>query len=177
LHDAHARRAVSSNPMPQTGTWEAQGTTTNGATYAKKLFATTYTDGYFRSYVNLAAGYTRPVNVLRYRTGADVSLGYLYVTTTGQLALRNDIGAVTTTSTTNFTAGSWHSLELHLAVNGTSSSTEVWLDSTKVNDLSLTNQNWGTTPIGKVQIGEVQTGRTYSVSFDDVAFDTQRVGQ
>jgi hypothetical protein len=61
-------------------------------------------------------------------------------------------------------------------VNGTSSSTEVWLDEVKITTLSLNGQNWGTTPIGKVQIGEVQSGRTYNVSFDDVAFDTQRIG-
>ena len=162
---------VVQSSLKHSGTWAAQGTTTTGATYAKKLLSTTYTDGYFRSYVYLAAGYTSQVNVLRYRTAADASLGYLFVTTTGKLALRNDVGAVTTTSLTSFTSGAWHSLELRLVVNGTSSSTEVWLDNTRINDLSLTNQNWGTTPIGKVQIGEVITGRTYSVTFDDVAFD------
>ncbi len=159
-----------------TGTWAAQGNTTNGATYAKKTLSTTYTDGYFRIYFYLAPGYTSQVNVLRYRTAADGSLGYLFVTTAGKLALRNDVGAVTTTSATSVASGAWHALELHLTTNGSASSTEVWLDDTRVTDLSLTGQNWGTTPIGRIQIGEVQTGRTYNVTFDDVAFDPARVG-
>ena len=162
--------------LTHTGSWAAQGSTTNGATYAKKLLATTYTDGYFRSYVYLAAGYSSQVNLLRYRTAADGSLGYLFVTTAGKLALRNDVGAVTTTSATGFSSASWHSVELRVVVSGTTSASEVWLDGTRINDLSLTAQNWGTTPIGKVQIGEVQTGRTYSVTFDDVAFDALPIG-
>lgn len=162
--------------LTHSGTWAAQGITADGRTYAKKQLSTTYTEGYFRSYVYLAAGYTSQVNMLRYRTATDTSLGYLFVTTTGSLAVRNDVGAITTTSTIPLTSGSWHSLELRLVVNGTSSSTEVWLDGTRIDALSLSNQNWGTTPIGKIQIGEVQSGRTYSVAFDDVAFDSQLVG-
>lgn len=162
--------------LTHSGTQAAQGTTTDGRTYAKKLLSTTQISGYLRSYVYLAAGYTSQVNVLRYRTTSDTSLGYLFVTTAGSLGLRNDVGGTTTTSTTPFTSAAWHSVELRLVVNGTSSSTEVWLDGTRVNDLSLSNQNWGTTPIGKVQIGEVQSGRAYSVVFDDVAFDTQLIG-
>jgi fibronectin type 3 domain-containing protein len=162
--------------VKHTGTYGAQGNTTNGATYAKKLLATTYTDGYFRIWFYLASGYTAQVNVLRYRTAADASIGYLYVATTGKLTMKSDISAVITTSATSVTSNAWHALELHLVVNGTSSSTEVWLDNVKVNDLSLSGQNWGTTPIGKVQIGEVQSGRTYNVTFDDVAFDTAQIG-
>lgn len=52
----------------------------------------------------------------------------------------------------------------------------MWLDGAKVDDLSLTNQNWGVAPIGRIQIGEVQSGRTYNVAFDDVVFDPQRIG-
>jgi fibronectin type 3 domain-containing protein len=157
------------------GTWAAQGTTTNGATYAKKQLPATYTDGSLRAYVYLAS-YASQVNLLRFRTATDGSLGYLFVNTAGKLSLRNDIGAVTTTSTTTFTTGAWHSLELRVTVNGTSSSSEVWLDGSRIGDLSLTNQNWGVAQIGKIQIGEVQSGRTYNVVFDDVVFDTQLIG-
>lgn len=37
----------------------------------------------------------------------------------------------------------WHSLELHLVVNGTASATEGWLDGVKVSDLSWAGQSWG----------------------------------
>ena len=37
-------------------------------------------------------------------------------------------------------------------------------------------QAGGTTPIGKVRMGEVIIGRTYLVTFDDIAFDTALIG-
>jgi hypothetical protein len=92
-------------------------------------------------------------------------VGYVGVSTSGKLLLRNDFGAATTTSTSSVSVDAWHSLELHLVVNGTASATEVWLDGVEVSDLSWAGQNWGTTPIGKVQIGEVIAGRTYKLTF------------
>ncbi len=155
------------------GTYAAEGNTTNGNTYAKKTLPSTYTDGYSRIYFNIVSTASQ-VNLLRYRTAGDVSIGYLFVTSTGKLGLRNDVGAVTTTSSTTVGSG-WHALELHMTINGASSITEVWLDGVQITSLSLTT-NLGTTPIGELQIGEVQTGRTYDVIFDDVVFDIQRVG-
>ena len=155
------------------GTYAAQGNTTNGNTYAKKTLPTNYTDGYGRIYFNLVS-YASQVNLLRYRTSADASIGYLFVNTSGKLGLRNDVTATTTTSTTSVGSG-WHALEFHVVINGASSTTEVWLDGIKVNDISITT-NWGTTPIGRVQIGEVMSGRTYNVIFDDVVFDLQPIG-
>ena len=159
--------------MVHSGTYAAQGNTTNGNTYAKKTLPTNYTDGYGRIYFNLAS-YSSQVNLLRYRTSADVSIAYLFVNTSGKLGLRNDTAATTITSATSVGSG-WHALEFHVVINGASSTTEVWLDGIKVNDLSITT-NLGTTAIGRLQIGEVMTGRTYNVIFDDVIFDTQQIG-
>jgi hypothetical protein len=114
------------------------------------------------------------VNLLRLRTASDVSIGYLFVSTSGKLGLRSDAAATTTTSTTSVASG-WHALEFHAVINGTASTTEVWLDGVKVNDLSITT-NLGTAAIGRVQIGETMTGRTYNVVFDDVVFDTSPIG-
>jgi hypothetical protein len=155
------------------GVYAAEGNTTTGNTYAKKTLPATYNDGYSRIYFNLVS-YSSQVNLLRFRDSAGNSIGYLFVSTSGKLGLRNDVGAITTTSTTAVGAG-WHVLELHMTVNGTSGITEAWLDGVQVSSLSLTT-NLGTTPIGGLQIGEVQTGRTYDVLFDDVVFDIQRVG-
>jgi hypothetical protein len=155
------------------GTYAAQGNTTNGNTYAKKTLPTNYTDGYERVYFNLVS-YSSQVNLLRYRTSADVSIAYLFVNTSGKLGLRNDVSATTITSTTSVGSG-WHAVEFHVVINGASSTTEVWLDGIKVNDLSITT-NLGTNLIGRLQIGEVMTGRTYNVIFDDVIFDTQQIG-
>ena len=161
------------NSNTHSGTYAAEGNTTNGATYAKKLLPSTYASGYLRAYIYIASAASQ-VNVLRFRTAADGSIGYLYVTAAGVLGLRNDAGAQTLNSSTTFSFGAWHSLELHFAI-GPSGGSEVWLDGVLVTSLSAT-MNLGTTNIGKVQIGEVNTGRTYDVIFDDVVFNTTRVG-
>jgi hypothetical protein len=162
--------------LAHSGRYAAQGNTTNGGTYAKKTLPSTYTDGYARIYFNLVS-YTSQVNLLRFRTAADGSLAYLYINTAGRLALQNDVSPTSFVSTASVSAGSgWHSLEFHAKINGAASQTEVWLDGTPVGSLSLTLE-MGTTPIGKVQIGEVNTAsRVYNVVFDDVGFNTQRVG-
>ena len=159
--------------LVHSGTYAAQGNTTNGATYAKKTLPTTYNEGYARIYFNLVS-YSSQVNLLRYRTSADASIGYLFVNTSGKLSLRNDVAATTLTSATSVGSG-WHALEFHVLINGASSTTELWLDGTRITDLSITT-NLGTTAIGRLQIGEVMTGRTYNVIFDDVIFDTQQIG-
>jgi hypothetical protein len=167
---------VAQGSLVHGGSFAVRGNTTTGRTYAKKTLPATYTDGYARIYFYLASGYASQVNLLRFRAAADASLGYLYVSTAGTLGLRDDAGAVTKLSGTGVAADAWHALELHVTIAGTASSTEVWLDGTRITDLSLTGQNWGSNPIAAFQIGEVQTGRTYDVTFDDVAFGTGRIG-
>ena len=159
--------------LVNSGNYAAQGNTTNGATYAKETLPATYSDGYGRVYFNLVS-YSSQVNLLRLRTSSDVSLGYVFVSTSGKLSLRNDVAATTLTSATSVGNG-WHALEWHAVINGAAGSTEVWLDGTQIGDLSGT-ANLGTTAIGRLQIGEVASGRTYNVVFDDAAFDTQRIG-
>ena len=164
---------VTQSALKHAGVYAAQGNTTNGATYAKKLFATTYSNGYARVYFNIVSASSQ-VNLLRFRTAADGSIGYLGVNTAGKLLLGNDTGGAVTTSATSPGAG-WHALELHMIINGASGTVEVWLDGVRINDLSMT-ANLGSTLIGKMQIGEVQNARTYNVMFDDAAFGTTRIG-
>jgi hypothetical protein len=159
--------------LVHSGGFAAQANTTTGNTYAKKTLASTYTDGYARIYFNLVSSASQ-VNLLRLRSLGDGSIAFLFVNTSGKLGLRNDIAAAATTSTTSVSSG-WHALEFHLLINGASSTTEVWLDGVRINDLSFTT-NLGTSPIGRLQIGEVMSGRTYNVIFDDVVFDTQLIG-
>lgn len=157
------------------GTFAAQGNTTTGATYAKKTLPSTYTNAYARVYFNILSQ-TSQINLLRLRTAADGSIAYVYVDTAGKLALRNDAGAATFTSTTTVSSGSgWHALELHAVINGVASSTEVWLDGVKMTSLSVTT-DLGITPVGRMQIGEVQSGRTYNLVLDDAVFNTAPIG-
>ncbi len=156
------------------GSFAVEGATTNGGTYAKKTLPAAYGDGFGRLYFNVKSASSQ-VNLLRFRTAADGSLGYLFVTPTGQVGLRNDVAATTTMSSAVAGAG-WHSIELHMTVNGTGSSIEAWLDGVRLGDVSPSGVNLGTTPIGRLQIGEVQAGRTYDVVFDDAAFGSARIG-
>jgi hypothetical protein len=158
-----------------TGSSAAEGNTTAGNTYAKKTMPATYTDAYSRVWFNVKSSASQ-VNLLRHRTAADGSLAYAFVSATGQLGVRNDVAGTTTNSSVVVAPGSgWHELELHTVINGTASVIEVWLDGVRVDALSTTTANLGTTPVGKMQIGEVQSGRTYDVVFDDAAFGTARV--
>ena len=156
------------------GTFAAEGKTTTGATYAKKLLPSTYASGFARAYVDVVSASSQ-VNLLRLRTAADGSIGYLYVTAAGMLGLRDDAGGVTLSSTTSLTFGTWHSLEVHFTINGISGASEVWLDGNPVADLTTT-LDLGTTNIGKIQIGEVLSGRTYDVIFDDIVFSASAIG-
>jgi outer membrane biosynthesis protein TonB len=156
----------------QNGSFATQGNTTNGNTYAKKTLPSTFLDAYSRIYFNLLS-YSSQVNVLRYRTATDSNIAYLFINTAGKLGLRNEVAGTTYTSATSVSGG-WHSLELHVTINGASSATEVWLDGVRIDDLSVTT-NLGSTPVGRFQIGEVQSGRTYNVVFDNTVFNDQRI--
>jgi hypothetical protein len=67
-------------------------------------------------------------------------------------------------------------VELHLVVNGTASTIEVWLDGNPVSALTMQTANLGSALIGQLQLGENQTGRTYDIAFDDLVVQTARVG-
>lgn len=150
------------------GSYAVEGNTTVGATYAKKTLPSTYT------YIHASVWYrilsqVDQVNLLRVRTSGAVSIGYLYVNSTGKLGLRDDAGNSTLTSLVTPGPG-WHVVELTLTMNGTSSSSVVRLDGTLVPSLSDT-RDWGPNPIGQWQIGEVQGARTYDVLYDDAEID------
>jgi fibronectin type 3 domain-containing protein len=157
----------------QQGAFAAQGSGSATGHYAKKTLPSTYTDAYARVYFNILS-YSSQVNLLRLRTANDTSIGYVFVSTSGNLSFRNDVGAVTATSASTVGMG-WHALEVHMTVNGAASTVEVWLDGLSITDLSITT-NLGTTPVGRMQIGEVQSGRTYDLLLDSAAFGTGRLG-
>jgi len=109
------------------------------------------------------------------RDGSGNSIGYLYVTAGGFLGFHNDAANTNVTSTTSVATG-WHALELHIALSGTASTVEVWLDGAAVS--ALTSVGTATTTaasIGQMQIGETGSG-TWDVLFDDAAFGTSRIG-
>jgi hypothetical protein len=84
--------------------------------------------------------------------------------------VRNDVAAKTTNSTTAVSTGTWHLLEAHLVVAGSSSKISVSLDGTPVSGLSLTD-DFGTTPVQRIQFGDNSGGKTFDLYFDDITVD------
>jgi hypothetical protein len=154
------------------GSWAARGTTTNGATWAYRQLASTYTELFYRlQFKVVSQGPTSNVNVLKFRTGTGASILGVYRSSSGNLAYRNDVAGISTASSTPVSAGVWHDVQVRVLINGVFGATETWLDGIRIAALSKT-ENFGTSPIGRIQIGENSTGRTYDVAIDEVVADT-----
>lgn len=157
------------------GVYAARATSTGTATYAYKQLSQTQNDLYYRLWFKLISQGANSVYLQRFRTGSNGAVLGVYVNSNSKLAYRNDIAATTTTSETVVTSGVWHELQVHVLINGTAGGTEVWLDGTRITDLSQT-QDLGTTAIGRIQLGESSSGRTYDVAFDEIALSTKFIG-
>jgi hypothetical protein len=155
------------NATVHAGSYAAQETSTGSAAYARETLPGTYTELWGQAWVDLASNSTT-AGLFGFRTSSGGSIVRVYLSSTGQLSLRNDVGGVSFSSTTTVPAGSWHLVTLHAVINGTSSSVDVSLDGTQVPDLALAGQNLGTSPAGMFQLGDNVAGHTYDVALDDV---------
>jgi Fibronectin type III domain/PASTA domain len=153
------------------GLWAAEATATGGAgAFAYKDLTQTETNLWYETRFNILS-HTTNVNLLRFRNnlGAHNALATLFVSTTNKLGLRNDVTGVQTTSvTTSVTLNTWHLAQVYVTINGTSSSTAVWLDGTPVASLSQAGINLNTNPIGRLELGDPTAARTFDVAFDNV---------
>ena len=166
---------VVQNATTHSGGFGAEAVSTGAAVYARDTLGGSYSSLYMRGYFLVKTVPSSTVTLFGFRTAGNTSIARLYVDSQGRLALRNDAGAVSTTGPL-FSPGSWHSVELHLVVNGGASTVEVWLDGNVVSALTTQTANLGSTPIGQIQMGENQTGRSYDIAFDNVVVQTARVG-
>jgi parallel beta-helix repeat protein len=157
------------------GSWGARGTTTSAATWAYKTLGTTYTELHYRiRFKVISQGSTSTVNLLKLRTATGTAIFGLFRASNGNLGYRNEVAAVSTTSSTPVTTGAWHEVQVRVRINGASGESETWLDGVRIATLSK-SENFGTTPLGRVQIGENSSGKTYDVAFDDVVANTSFV--
>jgi hypothetical protein len=158
------------------GSWAARGTSANGTTWAFRTLSSTYSELYLRiRFKVVSQGSSSTLNMMKLRTSSGTSLLGLYRHYNGRLGYRNDIAANATTSSTVVTTGVWHTVQIRVRVDGTAGVTETWLDGVRIGDLSRA-EDFGTTPIGRIQIGENSSGRTYDVAIDDVATSTGFIG-
>ena len=153
------------------GSWAARSratTTADPPSYAYRNLASTQQDLYCRLFVKVESQGANAVEFMKLRTASGTSLFYLLRTSSGLLAVRNNVTGVTTNSTTAITTGVWHQLEIHARVYGAGGASDAWLDGVAVQALSLA-QNFGSTGIGRVELGNNTASRVYSALLDDVA--------
>jgi acid phosphatase type 7 len=159
------------------GAWAARGTTSGPGVYASRTLASAQLELYYRIRLKrIGLGGTSSVNFMKFRTAAGAAIAELYLTPAGVLGYRNDVTAVSTNSQVTVSAGVWHEAQMHVRVNGTASTVEVWLDGSRVDALSTTTASLGTVAVGRIQLGENVAGRSYDFAYDDVVADTSYVG-
>jgi chitodextrinase len=159
------------------GAWAARATSSGTVTLpatgasAQAVLPADQPDLYYRVKFQLVGAGANPVNLLRFRTRAGTAVVTVSLSTAGALGYRNDVAALTTTSTTTVAPGRWYELEAHVLVNGAASQVDVWLDGAKVAALSKT-EALGSAGIGRIELGDTSTTRTFDVAFDDARADT-----
>jgi fibronectin type 3 domain-containing protein len=155
------------------GSWAARATTTSAASWAWHSLSATQTNLYYRIRFKVISQGANNMYLLKERTSTGTSIMGLYLGDSGNtLNYRNDAGLVTVRSPRTATVGVWHELQVHLVINGTSGQIETWLDGSKIPELSKTD-NFGTGPVGRVQIGDNSGTRAFDLAIDDLVVDTQ----
>ena len=123
-------------------------------------------------YVANASG---SANLFGVRSSTGASVVNIYLSPTGKLAIRNNIGGVTAISGTPVTTGVWHLVALDLSMDPSGGTIQAYLDGNLVAGLDLGSQNLGSSPMTTLQLGDTSSGRTFDVYFDDVAVAMSRL--
>ena len=166
---------VAETSTVHTGAYAVEGNTTNGQTHAYKLLGAGYQELDYRIYFEVKSQ-SGSFTLMGVQASTVSLIAHLQMANNGKLQLVNDIGHGSTMGPT-ISLNTWHSLELHVIVNGTSSTIDVWFDGAAVASFASTSANLGTALVDEVRLGNLATGGTYDVVFDDVAVDTVRVGR
>jgi Calcineurin-like phosphoesterase len=161
---------VVQNQHVASGSYAARGTSAAGgatSTYARKSLAVPQTDLFYQLQFKVISQGANSVNLLKFRTAANVSILSFSINNKGQLAYRNDIAPQSINSTVSVSQGVWHNLLVRVRIADPAGQIEVWYDDVPVTALSRT-EAFGSNPIGILQLGENTSGLTYDVAFDDV---------
>ncbi|MFL5762242.1 MAG: hypothetical protein ACJ789_21290, partial [Thermomicrobiales bacterium] len=156
------------------GTSAAEALSTAGtASFARARLACPQPALYYQlSFLVASRDPTRSLYLLKFRTAANGSIGGVYIAGSGKLAYRSDAGDLAVGSgAVVVSQGVWHTLQARFDV--ANQTVAIWYDGAPVGDLTKSNQNLGTTPIGIVQLGQNSLDRIYDVDFDDVCVDVE----
>ena len=153
------------------GSWAGQISSTGAAkSLAFTSFATAHLDLYASTRFYIEAQGSNPVDLLSLRTVSGQPIVIVSVNSADLVTSRNP-NAGQTTSSTVASPTTWHSITVHVTVNGATGTSAVWLDGQQIAKLALVG-NYGTSGVSQIMIGEPHIGRTYTVDFDDVVADT-----
>jgi len=150
------------------GSWAARATSTGGASYAYKSFSPTLGELYADAHFKAASQGTTNVSIMRLRTSSAGAILSIMRRSDGKLLYYNEVTGVTTVGP-SIALGTWHELEAHVVIAGSSSQVDIWLDGTRT--VGKTD-SLGTSAVGRVYIGEPATGRTFDMTLDDVVVST-----
>lgn len=155
------------------GQWAGRATATGGSgAYASRTLSPAQPEVFLRSMIRLESASSTTI-LFRVKSSSGASLLSLQRKTNGLLQAKNHVSGTTATSTTSFTTGVWHDVQVRALPSGTSSLVQVWLDGSPIADLATTS-SLGTNPVGRVQLGG--SSSAFIAAFDDVVVDTQFVG-
>ena len=144
----------------------ARAVSTGSGASASETLAANLNELYMRERFKVVSQGLNSINLLRLRSGPTAqALVTLLETSTGKLAYRNEVAGTLSTSGTAVTPNAWHEAELHVLVNDTSSTVEVWLDGVSV---FTATEPLSTVPISRIELGDPSANRTFDVRFDDV---------
>ncbi|HEX4718043.1 MAG TPA: metallophosphoesterase [Thermoleophilaceae bacterium] len=168
---------VSASPV-FSGSWAARAANNGAAAgfWATKKLATGQANLYYQARVYVPSQSATPINLMRFRSSATTPANLLSVmrSSSGKLQVRNETTATTSSAGPAVSLGAWHTIQVHVRINGATSQVDTWLDGIQSQTLSF-SLSLGTTPIGWIDLGEPTKGRTYDVSFDEIAADTNQI--
>ena len=155
---------VDQQQVTDDGSWAARATTLSAPAYAYKNLSTSLSEVYYDGDFQAISQGLANVSIVRLRSAANDPIVSIFRNGNGKLSYYNSRTG-SSYAGPRVSTGTWHNLQVHVLVNGTSSLVEVWLDGTKV--ISLPGQSLGTAGVGRVYIGDNTTGHVFDYAFDD----------
>jgi phosphatidylinositol-3-phosphatase len=148
------------------GAWAARAQGDANPAYAYEKLPSPSPSLTAETWFNVIGRSTR-VGLLRLETAAGSNLVTLSLNMAGELAERNDVSGVTTTTSVAPANGVWHHLVVQTLIDGTASHVDVVLDDASIPQIS-NMESLGTTPLGRLRLGDGTTSHVFDVVFDEV---------
>jgi hypothetical protein len=148
------------------GAWAARAQGDASPAYAYEQLPSPSPSLTAETWFNVIGRSTR-VGLLRLETATGSNLVTLSLNMAGELAERNDVSGVTTTTSVTPANGVWHHLVVQTLIDGTASHVDVVLDDASIPQISSI-ESLGTTPLGRLRLGDGTTSHVFDVVFDEV---------